>query len=204
MNSDILCNILRGLVRMNINDKIEIKSNNIKYTKAAKSAILYFHYLVKNGRLAKSTLDSFDIDYEVLDHVAELVRKAPADEMEIINKVLKEIPTKDSTFLYDICENGATIVEDKTLNLINRQKAEIERLKKEAEDKERAYNDEFCLRKEWQTKCQELLEEKQITTSEAIKEFAERLKEKLQWDVEFDNKLVFESDIDNLIKEMTE
>ena len=40
--------------------------------------------------------------------------------------------------------------------------------------------------------------------SEAIKQFAERLKEKLQWDVEFDNKLVFESDIDNLVKEMTE
>ena len=40
--------------------------------------------------------------------------------------------------------------------------------------------------------------------SEAIKEFAERLKEKLQWDVEFDNKLVFESDIDNLVKEITE
>ena len=91
---------------MNINDKIEIKSNNIKYTKAAKSAILYFHYLVKNGRLAKSTLDSFNIDYEVLDHVAELVRNAPpADEMEIVNKVLKEIAIKDSTFLYDICEN---------------------------------------------------------------------------------------------------
>ena len=43
-----------------------------------------------------------------------------------------------------------------------------------------------------------------MTKSEAIKEFAERLKEKLQWDVEFDNKLVFESDIDNLVKEMTE
>lgn len=40
--------------------------------------------------------------------------------------------------------------------------------------------------------------------SEIIKEFAERLKEKLQWDVELDNKLVFESDIDNLVKEMTE
>ena len=40
--------------------------------------------------------------------------------------------------------------------------------------------------------------------SEAIKEFAKRLKEKLQWDVEFDNKLVFESDIDTLVKEMTE
>lgn len=89
---------------MNINDKIEIKSNNIKYTKTAKAAILYLHYLVKHGKLVKSTLP-FDIDYEVLDHVAELVRKAPADEMEIINKVLKEIPTKDSTFLYDICEN---------------------------------------------------------------------------------------------------
>ena len=87
---------------MNINDKIEIKSNNIKYTKAAKSAILYFHYLVKNGRLAKSTLDYFDIAYAVLDHVAELVRNVPADEMEIINKVLKEIPAKDSTFLYNI------------------------------------------------------------------------------------------------------
>ena len=59
-------------------------------------------------------MDSFDIDYEVLDHVAELVRNAPADEMEIVNpanemeivnKVLKEIAIKDSTFLYDICEN---------------------------------------------------------------------------------------------------
>ena len=86
-------------------DQIKIESNNIKYTKAAKSAILYFHYLVKNGRLAKSTLDSFDIDYEVLDHVAELVRNAPADEMEIVNKVLKEIAIKDSTFLYNIYEN---------------------------------------------------------------------------------------------------
>ena len=94
---------------MNINDKIEIKSNNIKYTKTAKSAILYFHYLVKHGRLVKSTLDPFDIDYEVLDHVAELVRKAPADEMEIVNKVLKEIAIKDSTFLYDICENVINI-----------------------------------------------------------------------------------------------
>ena len=57
---------------------------------------------------------------------------------------------------------------------INRQKAENERLKKEVEDKERAYNDEFCLRKEWQTKCREVLKEKQTTKSEAIKEFAER------------------------------
>ena len=90
------------------------------------------------------------------------------------------------------------------LDLINRHKADIERLEKETKDKERAYNDEFCLRKEWQTKCRELLKDKQTTKFEAIKEFAERVKEKLQWDVEFDNKLVFESDIDNLVKEMTE
>lgn len=64
---------------------------------------------------------------------------------------------------------------ENALNLINRQKAEIERLEKEVKDKERAYNDEFCLRKEWQTKCRELHKEKQITKSEAIEEFAEEL-----------------------------
>ena len=62
-----------------------------------------------------------------------------------------------------------------TLDLINRQKAEIERLEKEIKDKERAYNDELCSRKEWQTKCRELLKEKQIIKSEAIKDFAEEL-----------------------------
>ena len=56
------------------------------------------------------------------------------------------------------------------LDLINRQKAEIERLEKEIKDKERAYNDEFCSRKEWQSKCRELLKEKQTTKSEAIKD----------------------------------
>ena len=77
-----------------------------------------------------------------------------------------------------------------TLDLINRQMAEIERLEKELMkcklEKELLYN---------------VSVEKQNI---AIKEFAERLKEKLQWDVEFDNKLVFERDIDNLVKEMTE
>ena len=40
--------------------------------------------------------------------------------------------------------------------------------------------------------------------SEAIKEFAKRLKRKEQWDTEFREKLVFVYDIDNLVKEMTE
>ena len=84
-------------------DKINIESNNIKYMKAAKSAILCFHYLVKNKMLSESTLDSFDIDYGALDDVAALMQNVPACEMEIINKVLKEVATKDTTFLYDIC-----------------------------------------------------------------------------------------------------
>ena len=99
----------------------------------------------------------------------------------------------------DVCENA--------LDLINRQKAEIERLKKEAKDKERAYNDEFCLRKEWQSKCQELLKEKQTTKSEAIKEFAERLKEKTMQDIKLYSSCTGYGtieNIDNLVKEMTE
>ena len=76
------------------------------------------------------------------------------------------------------------------LDLIKRQKAKIESLEKELMkcklEKELLYN---------------VSVEKQNI---AIKEFAERVKEKLQWDVEFDNKLVFESDIDSLVKEMTE
>lgn len=98
------------------------------------------------------------------------------------------------------------------LDLINRQKAEIERLKKEVEDKERAYNDEFCLRKEWQSKCRELLKDKQTTKFEAIKEFAERLKEEMRLDDDckydcaqchYDCKDYIPF-IDNLVKEMTE
>ena len=72
----------------------------------------------------------------------------------------------------DKCEK---VIAENALDLINRQKAEIERLEKEVEDKEKAYNDEFCLRKEWQSKCRELLEEKEIIKPEAIKEFADRL-----------------------------
>lgn len=69
------------------------------------------------------------------------------------------------------------------LDLINRQKAEIGRL---------------------QTRNDELNILNKTVAQEAIKEFAERLKSKLQWDCEFSNKLVFENDIDNLVKEMTE
>lgn len=90
------------------------------------------------------------------------------------------------------------------LDLINRQQAEIERLKEESSDKERAYTDEYCLRKEWQDKCRQLLIEKQTAKSEAIKEFAERLNEKAQIADCFDsyNMVVGTHFIDNLLKEM--
>lgn len=76
------------------------------------------------------------------------------------------------------------------LDLINRQKGEIEQWKEEAN----RYQNLWCM----------AVDDIRTAKSEAIKDFAERLKEKLQWDVEFDNKLVLESGIDNLVKEMTE
>ena len=82
---------------------------------------------------------------------------------------------------------------------INRQKAEIENLKQiiDEEDKEI-----LKLQKRIIFWREDLNYQPEKIKSEAIKEFAKWLKEKLQWYVEFDNKLVFESDIDNLVKEM--
>lgn len=85
---------------------------------------------------------------------------------------------------------------------------EIERLEEESSDKERAYTDEYCLRKEWQDKCRQLLIEKQTAKSEAIKEFAERLKEhsrKMQssdFSGDFWDAAVLVEDINNIAKEM--
>lgn len=85
------------------------------------------------------------------------------------------------------------ILTTSVLDLINRQNAEIERLNIESETLATQLKGAY-----------EQIHKLNMAKSEAIKEFAERLKEKLQWDVEFDNKLVFESDIDSLVKEMTE
>lgn len=89
--------------------------------------------------------------------------------------------------------------------LYEKAKVEIERLEKETEDKERVYNDEFCLRKEWKTKCQELLEEKQTAKSEAYKEFAEKLKEfmhnKFKALDEYEFEYITERDIDKFVRE---
>ena len=148
-------------------------------------------------------------------------------EREIIKEFEKEIKYVKENEKYDyfnpivdidLCEDVLNIMKlqnekikefDEKLiiqrGLIDYQKAEIERLEKETKDKERAYNDEFCLRKEWKTKCQELLEEKQIARSEAYKEFAERVKEfmhnKFKALDEYEFEYITERDIDNLLKE---
>ena len=102
--------------------------------------------------------------------------------------------------------NCEQITANAALDLFTRQQAKIERLEKEAKDKERAYNDEFCLRKEWQTKCRELLKEKQTTKSEVYREFAEKLKEfmhnKFKALDEYEFEYITERDINNLLKEM--
>ena len=73
------------------------------------------------------------------------------------------------------------------LDLIKRQQAEIERLQAEQMMTE-GYAD--------------ALEER--AKAEAIKEFAERLKGRAEWDCYYEEKMVFEYSIDNLVKEMTE
>ena len=84
---------------------------------------------------------------------------------------------------------------DNALDLINRQKAEIERLNEKITAKD---ENNYYFMGQLRLAREKLL----IARSEVIKEVEKRLKEKLQWDVEFDNKFVFESDIDNLVKEM--
>ena len=103
-----------------------------------------------------------------------------------------ECPAKDepvSKCLITVCEKAAGIIKC--------QKAEIEDLKSQMEWLT-GYNGNLL------DANTALSGEIEICKSEAIKEFAERLKTKLQWDCDFSNKLVFENDIDDLVKEMTE
>lgn len=96
------------------------------------------------------------------------------------------------------------------LDLINRQKAEIERYAKENNEK---YNKWEILDNRTKQRYAELYEEaKAVVRFEAIKEFAERLKRELQENCptitaeedDFSGYDIFETDdiIDNLVKEM--
>lgn len=107
------------------------------------------------------------------------------------------------------CEHNAM---RNAFDLIKRKDAEIERLNIEIKNKERAYNDEFCSRKEWQSKCQELIKEKQIIRSKVMKEL-ERFKETVTNAINAYYNLNYTGyyiagflmeDIDNFVKEIME
>lgn len=92
------------------------------------------------------------------------------------------------------------------LDLINRQKAEIEKYELVNTEK---FNNWMRLEKRTKERYAELYEEaKSVVRAEAIKEFAERLKKNKylssDWSHGEHPYVVEETDIDNLVKEMTE
>jgi hypothetical protein len=116
---------------------------------------------------------------------------------EMIIKVLEccKAGDCDNCPFYGRKEDCEVELPEEALNLINRQKAEIERYRKE--------HKEFCIRlgnlHSLELKVMDRADE---IKSEAIKEFAERLKEKAGRG--FWNELAFVDvdDIDNLVEEM--
>lgn len=94
----------------------------------------------------------------------------------------------------DYCSSVDVSLLRVTIDLINRQQAEIERLKASFENLQKTtlY---------WYEKCNELLDECEIAKSEARKEFAERLKEKYRMDFNSTWSSIY-NPIDNLLGEM--
>ncbi len=101
------------------------------------------------------------------------------------------------------CEDCEVELPDCALDLIKRQKAEIERMEKRLDMSRK----ELSRRRERNIQNSDLnlklLSELKIVKSEAIREFAARLKVKAAWD-DRDNTVVHLDDIDSIVKEMTE
>lgn len=88
-----------------------------------------------------------------------------------------------------------------SLDLIKRQKAEIEKLQVSTmvcEQRDLIIENAKLITLNWGNPIIVAIK------SEAIREFAERLKEKSVWDDKGDTKIVYEYDIDKIAKEMTE
>lgn len=95
-------------------------------------------------------------------------------------------------------------VKSDALNLIRKQQAEIERLKAE---NNRSFDKWIILEERTKKRYEELYQEaKAVVRAEAIREFAERLKEmkyeSIEWAHGEHPYVVEESDIDNLVEEM--
>ena len=122
------------------------------------------------------------------------------------NEIIKALDICNKAFLPKCSEcpcNGVSRCSPKLRNdtfaLINRQKAEIERLKEELFDANEGV--EFY-KANFMSKC----EESGKIKSEAIKEFAERLKKHFETyaDDEESNAIYMRNLIDDLVEEMTE
>ena len=137
------------------------------------------------------------------------------------NKIIKGLERiaswvcDECKFHGEMCDGNKCekVIADNTLDLINRQKAEIERLKKKA-------NTPFAKITFDRDELQEIVDKRvknieidiNLVKSEAIKEFAERLKDemRLEDDCQYDcMNCLYECKgyvliIDNLVKEMTE
>ena len=185
-----LRNALMGecmLSKCNIKNKI--KSEAIK------------EYLAKVKNYIKTHCNPYgkpDFDYDTsikILNCIDLIVDTSCDEGRVNkkwtdNEIMKASVGTATDVALEPYSEQADIIADRFRELIdenNRQKAEIERLKKNIDGLNIFTTNHI-----------------KVIRLQAIKEFAERLKEKLQWDVEFDNKLVFESDIDNFVKEMME
>lgn len=127
-----------------------------------------------------------------------------ADEMGCI----KGCPCFDPKAKGSHCKVSKKLeLEKLTIDLINRQQAEIERLKAKCENTQIGYNfaeDEIKNLKKDKYKLQKALNQSEdyrvIAKAEAIEEFAERLKAVSH--PYADTQMVFELQIDNLLKEM--
>ena len=109
-----------------------------------------------------------------------------------VNENCTNCPCYENRFSVYACE---TEIPKQALDLIKRQQAEIERLKDYNENLLSANTAMSC----------NLLDEVAKARVEAIKEFAERLKEEALYPYpDSETKIVDVDDIDNLVKEMTE
>lgn len=127
-------------------------------------------------------------DNEIIERLEALVKNGfpfCADALNLINH-LKELDKKN--------ENIIRLV-NKT---IESQSAEMERLTKEIEVKDSIYQRNTGLREK---RIFDLMDELKTAKSEAIKEFAERLKEKAP-NITEERFHILRNEIDNLVKEM--
>ena len=137
------------------------------------------------------------------------------------NEIIKALECCISHKGFEACESSCPFYEQEmcledgdallkySLDLINRQQAEIERLKAENQsikycyERAKSYNDTLA------ESCEKNCKKFNMTTrAEAIKEFAERLKRRFAYDPNYNNVVnnvasVFREGIDDLVAEMT-